>query len=481
MHQTMILKIWLTPPFAVARLGSSDTPLECFYWGPNDGRPRGTGKTTILPGETLVVADDGTVSSAVPTMVVFKDAQGFRPVCPFYELHGRWETDTTVHEGPLTPAVLGLFGLDASKLRWTVRVGNLKAFHMTQADESRIEAAVAIRGDDVAPKPLAGESPSGAENPLVPAGKSIPLGSVRLTRPNAAFPEFRLRFTPAKGRFYGPPDLKSRWINPATKAGVAIPDENLFLNATSAWVGFKITDDERTVPERLYAGEGDLAHGRASYGVVDDVCDGIMSVSIDGLDVPPAHARVTVSPPDYAPDRRHPVTLADGFKDRVGRDDLLDPAYVANLDATSREVLDLMERAYETMGLTNVDIYNNRVNTQENPAIAFDRGIPFKATEHVAFVPPPPTVGRTFPLTERGRLFHRRFTAIELFRDMLREHPNLIKEWIREPFDEDPFFTKRMPPVMRDSNGGPLHLTRRQYEVLTAWAQKVREAVEEGS
>ena len=204
----MIQKIWLSPPFAIARLGSSDTPLECFHWGPNDDRPRGTGKTTILPGETLTVADDGTISSYVPETVVFKDEKGFRPVCPFFELHGRWEKDTTVHEGPITPAVLGLFGLDASKVRWSVRVANLKAFHMTQAVETRIEAEVDLVGGDFRPQVLAGVSPPGKAPSLVPAGRSIPLGSVRLTRLNEAFPEFRLRFTPAKGRFYGPPNLK---------------------------------------------------------------------------------------------------------------------------------------------------------------------------------------------------------------------------------------------------------------------------------
>ena len=82
---------------------------------------------------------------------------------------------------------------------------------MTSDPDTRIEAYVDMRGDDFAVRPLNGQAPAEAPNPLVPAGKSIPLGSVRLTRPNAAFPGLRLRFTPGKGEFYGPTNLKEWW------------------------------------------------------------------------------------------------------------------------------------------------------------------------------------------------------------------------------------------------------------------------------
>jgi hypothetical protein len=62
-----------------------------------------------------------------------------------------------------------------------------------------------MRGNDTEVKELRGVAPTdlpkGAE-PLVPSGKHVPLGLVRLTKPNKSFPEFRLRFTPAKGQFY---------------------------------------------------------------------------------------------------------------------------------------------------------------------------------------------------------------------------------------------------------------------------------------
>ena len=58
----MIKRIWLYPPLAFARVGSSSTPCENFYWGPDDLSPQGTARTQIIGAETLEVAEDGTVT-----------------------------------------------------------------------------------------------------------------------------------------------------------------------------------------------------------------------------------------------------------------------------------------------------------------------------------------------------------------------------------------------------------------------------------
>jgi len=84
----MIQKLVLYPPLAISRVGPSPTPCDNFNWGPNDLTPRGTGKTTIVPVDTLRVSDDGTVSSFLPTTLTFKDEIGWKPVCPFFEVHG---------------------------------------------------------------------------------------------------------------------------------------------------------------------------------------------------------------------------------------------------------------------------------------------------------------------------------------------------------------------------------------------------------
>lgn len=81
----MIKQIWLLPPLGYGRLGASPTPCQSFQWGPSDLHPRGTGKTTIRPAETLTVAADGTLTASLPVTVVFKDQAGFRPIAPFFE------------------------------------------------------------------------------------------------------------------------------------------------------------------------------------------------------------------------------------------------------------------------------------------------------------------------------------------------------------------------------------------------------------
>lgn len=470
----MLKRLLISPPLAIARLGSSDVPLECFHWGPNDDRPRGTGKTTIVPAETLRMGPDGSVTSYTPGAIQFKDDNKYRPVCPFFELHGEWESDGKTIAGPLTKDMLSGWGISLEELRWTVHAGNLKPFHMTQDSDCRIEAKIEFAGNDVTPKDLQGASPAGAEQPLIPHDKFISLGTVRLSRPTESFPELRLRFMPAKGKFYGTPDLIGKW------EGVVVPEEQLFLNPESAWVGFAPSaEDGRTQPGFLFAG-ADL-DGR-SLGMVDDVCDAIIECSIPGSEIESGNARLTVSPPDYAPDRRHLISIADALKDHTDRREVWDSDYVAS-ESTDAEIQDLFERIWETMGLMNVDVFNNRVDIQENPSTAFSRGIPYKSTDHYAFEPVPSVsgAGEEFPLTQRGRQFHRRMMSIEILQDMIREKPGLIEKWIREPGGNDGFFTKQMPPVMRDSSGGPLHLTRRQYDLLRNWALHLRKGIEENS
>ena len=471
----MLKRLLITPPLAIARLGSSEVPLECYHWGPNDDRPRGTGKTTITPAETLKIQPDGTVTGYTPGAIQFKDGDQYRPVCPFFELHGEWESEGKTIQGPITKGLLAGWGIPLEHLRWTVHAGNLKPFHMTQDEDCRIEAKVQIAGNDVAPKVLRGKSPVGAEQPLIPQDRSISLGVVRLTKATEVYPELRLRFIPAKGKFYGPPDLGNQW------EGVDIPKEQLFINPKSSWVGFATTaQDRRTQPGFLFAG-ADLP-GSTSLGMVDDVCDAIIECSIPGSEIEPGYARITVSPPDYAPDRRHLISIADALKDHTDRHEVWNRDYVAS-ESTNAEILDLFERIWETMGLMNVDVFNNRVDIQENPATAFSRGIPYKSTDHYAFGPEPAVsgVGEEFPLTQRGRQFHRRMMSLEILQDMIREKPALIEKWIRQPGGNDGFFTKQMPPVMRDSSGGPLHLTRRQYDLLRNWALHLRKDVEENS
>lgn len=452
----VIERLFLYPPLAFARVGPSPTPCDAFTWGPNDLRPRGTGKTTVQPAETLRVAADGTVTSSVPDRVRFKDASGLRPVCPFFELHGSWELDGQRGEGPITPEVLATFDLSAADLRWEVRVGNLKAFHLTQVDGDRITASVEdLAGDDNDVHPLAGLSPTGAEQPLVRADARVLLGSVQLTRPTTEFPEFRLRFSPASGAVYGPTNLAAR------PDRYELPAERLVLNPDATWCRHRFAgSDPRTAPGGLFAG----VQTGMSLGLVDDVCDGIVRCSLPG--VAAAAARIVAGPPDYAPDRRPFTSLADGLADRVKRSEVADPGYLAEIDRTTAEMRDLFERVLETMGNINLDAQNNRVR-EPNGTSAFPR------LESLS--------DRPLPLTELGRQQHRRFVALEVIEDMLREEPDLIDEWIRPPNSVEPRYDRRMPALIRGSDGRPMHLTRRQYDLLVAWAQRLRRDTEPGT
>src|ERR1035441_10589321 len=80
-----IQKIFVDPPIAVARLGSSTTPQNAYKWV-ESAIPRSNANTTIEPDWSLVVQADGTVEPVLPTSLAFRDGPLIRPVCPFFEL-----------------------------------------------------------------------------------------------------------------------------------------------------------------------------------------------------------------------------------------------------------------------------------------------------------------------------------------------------------------------------------------------------------
>ncbi|WAZ19207.1 hypothetical protein STRCI_000241 [Streptomyces cinnabarinus] len=470
----MIEKMWLYPPLAFARLGPSPEPCENYRYGPNDLTPRGTGKTVAVPAPSLVVAADGTLTERPPqgNRVRFKDARGWRPICPFFEVHGTWVIDGVRDDGPITTEVLDAFGLTPADVQWKVEVANLKAHQCSRAEDDRIDAAVEVAGNQHEKRPLEGRSPQGAARPLVPSGRHIPLGAVQIPRPSADFPELRMRFTPAAGLVYGPTDLLQRTDR------YPLPAERLFLSANSRWCEFRaVRFDPRTAPSGLYAGAS-LQDGGTSFGLVDDVCDGLVTVTVGELT---ARARVVVTPPDFAPDRRPFTSLADGLTDRVKRAEVREPAYISqNPQLTALEVRDLFERALEAMDAVNVDAQNQRA-TNENIDNAQGEGSPIAEARARTFPEPVPLAGITLALTERGRRKHRRFPALEVLEDLIREQPDFIQRFVRPPATEDPWYDRRMPVAVRGSDAFPMHLTRRQYDLLVAWARSVRANVEEGS
>lgn len=467
----MLKSIRILPPLVFGRLGGSPHPMGNFTWGPDDVRPRGTGKTSLVPLPTLDFNDDGTLFERPAGALKFKDGGLFRPVCPFLELHGEWDAvgDSPAGSGPITPEILETYGgVSLGDMTWAVEVANLKPYHLTQNASDRIVANVSIRGDNVETHSLDATTPTTSANGLIPPGRSLPMGTVRLNRPNTDFPGLRLRFFPPKGFIYGPTNLAERLNaippNLRDQFDYRIPSDRLILNPDATWCRFNSADgDVRTNPGRLYA----FDNLGTSLGLVDDVCDGIISCKISvGNNLLIATSRIAVGPPDYAPDRRPIVSLADGLKDRVDRaEQAVDDAWVR----------DLLERAWETMGLLHVEHQNVRIN-RENSSIAYDRGLPLRSGQMRGFTVPPGTANEPLPLTERARRRHRQLASVDALKNILRDNPRLFEQVVRPPAGDSPFYTIQMPALMRGSDRYPLHLTRRQYDMLLSWARTVIES-----
>jgi hypothetical protein len=215
-----------------------------------------------------------------------------------------------------------------------------------------------------------------------------------------------------------------------------------------------------------------------SLGLVDDTSDGIVECQLRGSKFR-AVARIVVSPPHFAPDRRNFISIADGLTDRMDRESVERSSYYSRtskkhpgLTLADVEIRDLMERVYETMGTMNLEVLRDRIDF-ENEQVAFDHDIPWNEDSHFAFAPVPSSKEWRFPLTEIARERHRRLALLEVFKRLILQNPNVIQEWIRPPACDEVLFNRRMPVLMRGSGDRPLHLTRRQYTMLQNWARRL--------
>lgn len=507
----MLNKIFIAPPLGIARVGTSPHPCAAFHWGPNDLSPHGTGTTSLVPAETLEIATNGTVTSHVPKEILFRDRQGIRPVCPFFELHAEWtNADGSSHSGPVTVELLQEWGAQLSDVRWQIEVANLKPYHYTYVVGDRIVGRVEVAASEHAQTPVLGTSPEDAPQPLVRATDPIPMGSIQAAKPSAKFPELRLRFNAPRGLIYGPTDLRARMASidfdldvndeqpNAEWRGFTLPGSQMTLNPEASWsryipdqatLGPLRANDARNNPAFLLATafmpipwQTNTPTLNCCIGLVDDVSDGILTcrVTAGGRQFT-AIARIVVGPPHFAPANRAPVSLADNLADRQDR------AAARATAAWSKEelgelVLDILERAFETSTLMNRDYQNYRsFDTNLDDLANLGTRAPFDVDDLRAMLWPLPDPAlvmeartRALELSEAGTRKHRRYAALEYLEDRFRENPALFEQWIRRPVDRNPFFDRRMPALMRGSDGRPLHLTRRQWEIFRAWIERIR-------
>jgi hypothetical protein len=485
-----IRRLYFTPPVVVARLGGSLTPLDAFDWVAGD--PHTVAETRIRPTWALDVMPDATVLPRLTRELMLRDGPLLRPVAPFLELWALTGDGPTQNwqPRPVSPELLAANGASPADLTFSVTAMNLKAARRTGNPALGFGTfpAVQIRGDDHRPTPLLGTSPSGTAPAMIPPGRSIPLGQLQVLRP-ATHPvgqpwsdvlrldTIRVRFTPARGRFYGPPVA-------ATVTPPAVVPDRAFLDPDAGWLG--AAQGNRVIPGDTV----DELSDEISLGVVDDTCDARITVELALAGTPlRGGANITVAPPHYAPDRRPFLSVADELNDRQH-----DPARDVAMSQTDRDewVEDLFERIFETVAAMDVDLWRaafaRTLNPSEQRSQIPGDGVPLPnramggtdALRDANIAIPAPSRIEPLPLTQRARERHRNLSDIRQLAPWVLANPGRLAALIRPPLSGSAaeFGRQRMqmPPFMRHSNAGPLSLARWQYDLLMAWAEALDEA-----
>jgi len=391
--------------------------------------------------------------------------------------------------------LLSAQGASESDLTLRIDAHNLKAARRTgnPALGFGTTPPIDITGNDHGFHVLFGTS--GGPNPrMIPPGRSIPLGSVQImlsrpNQPNAPWSGIvdteiiRWRFTPGRGRFFGPPQALQT-SPPAVEAA------NAFLNANAGWFGAK----ESGVVEPADTYDGAEVTGARSLGVVDDTCEARMvaTLTLPNVAAPlVAFANVFAGPPDFAPDRRPFLSLADELNDREADA----AARSAAMTAVDRDawVADLFERVYETVSLLNLDHYRSaRALTLAGKRLAVqlvDDHVPAPtramggrdALRNPRYTVEAASANEPLPLSTHARRQHRAIADVQNLRDFIALNPGRIESLVRAPFEiesgETPSLTTmRMPPFMRQSNAQPLTISSWQHDLLMQWVAEANAA-----
>ena len=382
-----LLDIFFNPPMAVARLGASPTPLESFEWTSSRAAHGGV-QTVIAPALSFTVRDDGSLEPHLPKSIRFKDDDGsVRPVAPFFELWGRFQSphDGSVEELPLTPSRLHELGITMKHIAIEVTASNFKAARRVTDSVSGVSdmgcsftARVDIGGDDHAKHALnAFSRHTSGQQPLVSPDRPIPLGAVQWIRPrsgSASHAEqvdlsvLRLRFTPAIGTVYGPPravvgsdrQAITGPIDVLQLAGTLegrmhtiVPPANRILSDATPWSTYRMVTGLYDDPQPQDGYDGSDDGDSTSWGVVDDSCDALITATLAWRDQRyRAHARVFAGPPAFAPDRRPFYGVNDDLDDR---DLPLVKVTRENFDEIKDEVVELFRRVFESAASLNLD------------------------------------------------------------------------------------------------------------------------------
>jgi hypothetical protein len=460
-----IRELRILPPLAIGRLGASPQPLEAFDLQVPPGRPLDF--RTIVPQESFEIdPESGAIVRAyLPERIAFKDADGWiRPVAPFLEVFAL--TDAHPDElVPLTRDLLAAEGIEPAQLRWEVEVANIKLFRRTGDPGDKIVARLPALTDHRR-QPLLG-----ACDHFLP-GRSLPLGTVQFIRPTPAFPQIRLRFTPAAGKVYGASRTRH---DPATGKQVPdhiIDDEALVLydKDKGRWHGYEEAQGGPTLtnPAQIFAGYNTPDPNapdktlRVSWGYLDDECDGVVRVVMrrpDGTELA-AHATIGAGPPAFAPDTL-PIRVVSDELEQI----LYGPR-VREAEVSLDEAEAIVRRALETIRLMNTAVMNgNSVNGREDVASTMVRQDTGDFARYFAPIAAPALVDNL-----ALRALHER-----VFSTLAAGGAPWFAEALRRPEeigDLSDGTRRKMPALMRGADGRGLTLTRRQIDIVVKAAAR---------
>lgn len=465
---TGIHTLRILPAIAIARFGSSATPLENYDLGP----AATDGWHPIVPADTLIVdpATGRITGAEVPAEVKFRDAAGLiKPVCPFLEVWAQFTPDGPLQ--PLTTTHLEQLGLSTASLRWQVRAANLKAQRRTGDANDGIHADTGAFSDH-AVHSLQGTCVN------FKAGKAIPFGSVRYLEPTPEFPEIRLRFTPAAGKVFGPNAVdkpiiaddvydaaRGRWLDhidgltdrpPYTEPGSIFFGRNELVDFDGDGNPDDFNDDGR--PDPLWR----------SNAYLDDTCDGIISVEIDhGGQTFRAAGRIASGPPHFSPDTLPVRTVADELEQWIHGPEISGPLTTAEAEALGQRAADIIRRALGTVRLMNTAAMNvNGMSGHDqryrpNEPIFPVASAAYARIENIHSGVTRALAGLSAPPDSQARA--QAVGALKAMADILRTYDQVGDLTVEG--------RRRMPAMMRNADGLHLALTRRQHATVTKAAE----------
>ena len=439
-------QIVVLPPIGIGRLGSATLRLSGLEMPDamdnfrlmDDGS---SARRAIAPAPTLRLAVDAqtneisVVAEEIPGSVQFRGTENrIRPVAPFLEVWGRFNDDELIR--PITKD-----DVDAATVQWSIEAGNRKAARRTQDPRDSVEAALQL-WTEVGGSPVADHTlrPIEGQVAFFPDRPPVKFGHAVFLKPNDEFPEMRLRIYPAAGLIYGhqqslPVDQNESLEIPAHRV-VYEPG----ANPEAEWEKYNGRNDPfRTAPA-----------GLERPGWFDDTCDGIVQVKI-GQHV--ASARFACGPPDFVPQSHHVRSGLDEFEQMT-----LGPALPEQLpnnpEARKQHietVIRIIRSALETVRNMNTNTLNE---TWSGSAFNSQRVNILRVVATHGFY-----LGMARQLADQDP---ERFTKAQAELERLGDQ---IRDFMLAP-DFSPQLERKMPSMMRGSDGNNLCLTRRQRDTI---------------